>query len=58
MATVSSIVIDAVGGESVRRSFRVLAPTGRRGMFGLSAAATGTGRSVTGLVKAVFRLPW
>jgi len=52
------LVIDAVAGEPFRYSFRVLAPTGRLGMFGFSASATWTGRSLTGLVKVVLRMPW
>jgi NADPH:quinone reductase-like Zn-dependent oxidoreductase len=40
------LVLDAVGGVSFTKSYRCLAPTGRLGMFGLSAAATGKRRSV------------
>jgi NADPH:quinone reductase-like Zn-dependent oxidoreductase len=40
------LVLDAVGGRSFEKSYRCLAPTGRLGMFGLSAAATGKRRSV------------
>ena len=39
------LVLDAVGGASFRKSYRVLAPSGRLGMFGLSAAASGKRRS-------------
>lgn len=40
------LVLDAVGGRSFEKSYRCLAPTGRLGMFGLSAAATGKSRSL------------
>jgi NADPH:quinone reductase-like Zn-dependent oxidoreductase len=38
------LVLDAVGGNSWRKSYRSLAPTGRMAMFGLSAAAGGKRR--------------
>jgi NADPH:quinone reductase-like Zn-dependent oxidoreductase len=40
------LVLDAVGGRSFEKSYRCLAPTGRLGLFGLSAAATGKQRSL------------
>ncbi|HEX2485682.1 MAG TPA: medium chain dehydrogenase/reductase family protein [Myxococcota bacterium] len=40
------LVLDAVGGRSFAKSYRSLAPTGRLGMFGLSAAATGKRRNL------------
>jgi NADPH:quinone reductase-like Zn-dependent oxidoreductase len=52
------LVIDAVGGDSFKKSWRSLAPTGRLGMFGLSAAATGKQRSWLGFAKAALSLPW
>lgn len=52
------LAIDAVGGDSFRKSFRSLSPTGRLGMFGMSAAATGKRRSIVGLLGAAVRMPW
>ena len=52
------LAIDAVGGDSFTKSFRSLAPTGRLGMFGLSAAASGKRRSVFSLLGAAARMPW
>jgi NADPH:quinone reductase-like Zn-dependent oxidoreductase len=52
------LAIDAVGGSSFKKSYRALAPTGRLGMFGMSAVVTGTRRSVPGLLKAVLTTPW
>ena len=37
------LILDAVGGNSWKKGYRVLAPTGRLGMFGISAAATRQG---------------
>ncbi len=52
------LVIDAVGGRSFGKSYACLAPTGRLGMFGMSAAATQKSRSVLGFVKAAATTPW
>jgi synaptic vesicle membrane protein VAT-1 len=52
------LILDAVGGDSWKKGYRLLAPTGRLGMFGLSAAATGKGRSVVSMLAAVARMPW
>jgi NADPH:quinone reductase-like Zn-dependent oxidoreductase len=52
------LILDAVGGDSFKKSWRALAPTGRLGMFGLSAAATGKQRSWLGFLKAALSMPW
>jgi len=52
------LVLDAVGGKSFKKSYRALAPTGRLGMFGMSAAATGKRRSLVSLVRTASQLPW
>lgn len=52
------LVIDAVGGDSFKKGFRVLAPTGRLGMFGMSSAATGKERSVLSALRTVASMPW
>jgi NADPH:quinone reductase-like Zn-dependent oxidoreductase len=52
------LVLDAVGGESWKKGYRVLAPTGRIGMFGMSSAATGKKRNVVSLVKTIAGMPW
>ena len=49
------LVIDAVGGSSFKKSYRCLAPTGRLGMFGMSAAATGKSRSLLRAVGPALR---
>ncbi|MBI4462192.1 MAG: zinc-binding dehydrogenase [Acidobacteria bacterium] len=43
------VVLDAVGGESFRKSYRLLAPAGRLIVFGLSQAVRGRRRSLASL---------
>ncbi|MEB2345378.1 MAG: zinc-binding dehydrogenase [Deltaproteobacteria bacterium] len=55
------LILDAVGATSFRDGFRVLAPTGRLGMFGLSAAATDKRRRPLAALRAglaTLRLRW
>lgn len=52
------LVLDAVGGPSFKKSYNVLAPSGRLGMFGLSSSSTGKSGSILSLLKAVISMPW
>jgi synaptic vesicle membrane protein VAT-1 len=52
------LILDAVGGESWKKGYRVLAPTGRLGMFGISAAATRKERSILGMLSVLAGTPW
>jgi NADPH:quinone reductase-like Zn-dependent oxidoreductase len=52
------LILDAVGGESWKKGYRVLAPTGRLGMFGISAAVTRKERSVLGMLSTLANTPW
>jgi NADPH:quinone reductase-like Zn-dependent oxidoreductase len=52
------LVLDAVGGKSFKKSFRVLSPTGRLGMFGMSAGITGKKRSRLAFLRAGLAMPW
>jgi len=52
------LILDAVGGESWKKGYRVLAPTGRLGMFGISAAASGKERNMIGMLALLARMPW
>ena len=52
------LILDAVGGDSFKKGYRVLAPTGRLGMFGMSSAATGKERSLVSLLRTVVSMPW
>ena len=52
------LILDAVGGDSFKKGFRILAPTGRLGMFGMSTTVTGKSRSVLSLLRMLRELPW
>jgi len=52
------LILDAVGGESWKKGYRVLAPTGRLGMFGISSAVTRKERSIFGMLGVLASTPW
>ncbi len=52
------LVLDAVGGNSFKKSYRCLAASGRLGMFGISSAAVGKKRSLLALLRTVVTMPW
>jgi len=52
------LILDPVGGESWRKGYRMLAPTGRLGAYGLSAAATQKQRSLLATLGVIARIPW
>ncbi|HYC57017.1 MAG TPA: medium chain dehydrogenase/reductase family protein [Candidatus Binatia bacterium] len=52
------LILDAVGGDSFKKGYRLLAPTGRLGMFGMSAAASGKERSIVRALRTVASMPW
>lgn len=52
------LILDAVGGDSFKKGLRILAPTGRLGMFGMSSAATGKERSLVAALKLAISMPW
>jgi len=53
------LVIDPLGGANLKKSYSVLAPTGRLGMFGISSAATGAGIGAKlNLLKLVAATPF
>ena len=51
------VVLDPIGGENFRKSYRVLAPFGRLVAFGFSAAAPGTTRQVLTAAWQFVRMP-
>jgi NADPH:quinone reductase-like Zn-dependent oxidoreductase len=51
------VALDAVGGESFRKSYRSLAPLGRLYVFGASSMATGARRSVVAALGGLVRMP-
>jgi synaptic vesicle membrane protein VAT-1 len=52
------LILDAVGGASFKKGYRILAPTGRLGMFGISSVATSKTRSLVGFAGMLARTPW
>jgi NADPH:quinone reductase-like Zn-dependent oxidoreductase len=52
------LILDPVGGESWRKGYRLLAPAGRLGAYGLSAAATRKQRSLLATLGVIARIPW
>ena len=52
------LILDAVGGESWKKGYRLLAPTGRLGVFGVSALASGKQRSTLAMLSVIARIPW
>lgn len=51
------IVLDAVGGDSFKKSFRCLAPLGKLFMFGISSFSTGKKRSLISALKGYLAMP-
>jgi NADPH:quinone reductase-like Zn-dependent oxidoreductase len=52
------LILDAVGGDSLKKGFRLLAPTGRLGVFGASSAATDKKGGKLGMVSMLATTPW
>ena len=52
------LILDAIGGDLFRKGYRLLAPTGRLGMFGISAAVTQKQRRVRDMIVLLARTPW
>jgi len=52
------LILDPIGGESWRKGYRLLAPAGRLGAYGLSAAAAGKARSLLDTLGVLARIPW
>jgi synaptic vesicle membrane protein VAT-1 len=52
------LILDAVGGESFKKGYRLLAPTGRLGMFGVSSLAERKERNVLAMLSMLASTPW
>jgi NADPH:quinone reductase-like Zn-dependent oxidoreductase len=52
------LILDAVGGNSLKKGYRLLCPTGRLGMFGISSAAPGKERSIVSMLRTIAGMPW
>lgn len=51
------LVLDAVGGDSFRRSYACLAPLGRLYLFGVSSFAPGQRRSIVAALRGLWAMP-
>lgn len=51
------MVLDAVGGESYRKSYRCLAPLGKLMMFGISSFSSSDRRNLFSLAKGIWQMP-
>ena len=52
------LILDAVGGNSLKKGYRLLAPTGRLGIFGASSAAASKERGYLGMISMLANTPW
>jgi NADPH:quinone reductase-like Zn-dependent oxidoreductase len=52
------LILDPVGGDSLKKGFRLLSATGRLGAFGASSATTGKGTGYLGMVAMLANTPW
>jgi synaptic vesicle membrane protein VAT-1 len=52
------LILDAVGGDSLKKGYRLLAPTGRLGIFGASSAATKKAAGYLGMASMLVNTPW
>jgi NADPH:quinone reductase-like Zn-dependent oxidoreductase len=53
----ADVILDSIGGENLRRSYRALAPLGRLVAFGVSSLAPGTSRRVLPALWQLARMP-
>lgn len=51
------VVLDAVGGDSFKKSYRCLAPLGRLYIFGASSFAVGEKRSILAALRGLWNMP-
>jgi NADPH:quinone reductase-like Zn-dependent oxidoreductase len=52
------LVMDAIGGASFRRSYKLLRPGGRLVCFGASALVSGSNRNLLQAARAAIQMPW
>src|ERR1700741_661062 len=52
------LILDAVGGDSLKKGYRLLAPTGRLGIFGASSAAPKKAAGYLGMASMLASTPW
>ena len=51
------LIIDAIGGDNWKKSYKALRHTGRLGMFGVSSATAGSGGKIPGFLKLLLSMP-
>ena len=52
------LVLEAIGGDSLRKGYRLLAPTDRLGMFGVSSAVANKTGGMFGMLSMLASTPW
>jgi len=52
------LILDAVGGDSLKKGYRLLAPTGRLGVFGASSMARNKSGGIFGMMSMLANTPW
>ncbi len=52
------LILDAIGGDSPKKGYRLLAPTGRLGTFGVSSGATNKAGGMFGILSMLASTPW
>ena len=52
------LVLEAIGGDSLRKGYRLLAPTDRLGMFGVSSAVANKTGGMFGMLSVLASTPW
>ncbi len=53
----ADVILDSIGGENLRKSYRALAPLGRLVAFGVSSLAPGTSRRILPALWQLARMP-
>jgi synaptic vesicle membrane protein VAT-1 len=53
-----NLALDPIGGDSWRKSWNSLGPTGRLIMFGFSSMASGEERSLRAVIQGLLQTPW
>jgi synaptic vesicle membrane protein VAT-1 len=52
------LLLDPIGGDSLKKGYRLLAPTGRLAVFGASSAATSKTGGMFGMLSTLASTPW
>ena len=52
------LILDAIGGDSLKKGYRLLAPPGRLGIFGVPSGATNTTGGMFGTLSILASTPW